>query len=57
MENIDCVMVQGQLADYAGNLLMVHERLRVATHLTNCPACQEALRKIKEDVEKQPEVS
>ncbi len=57
MENIDCVMVQGQLADYAGNLLMVHEKLRIATHLTICLACQESLKKIKEDVGKQPEVS
>lgn len=43
----DCLEIQAMAENYAKNLLQLHDKLRVARHLTNCAACGNLVDKLR----------
>ncbi|WP_303309579.1 HEAT repeat domain-containing protein [Hymenobacter sp. BT730] len=44
----DCFTVADQLIDYADQVLLPEQTARVASHLSQCPACQEQVAQLRE---------
>lgn len=49
METFDCIDVQHLAAEYIANLLQVHDRLKMAAHLTLCEECMVMVQSMREN--------